>query len=387
MTGLGPLSIDIYLPAFPAIARDLETDAAAVQLTLASYFAGFALMQLFAGALADRFGRRPVLLKGTIVFVLGSVLCAVAPSIEWLIAARFFQAGGGAVAPVVARAVIRDLYSGRDAGRVLGYLASAMAVAPLLAPVVGGYLELWFGWQATFHALTFTGLFLYVWARITYRETLAEPVADALNPKPLLRYSAMLLSNRIFLGYTLCMGFGFSLLFSWISSAPHVLMEQFGVQSQNFGYVFAFAVVGYGVGAYVGARMVSRWGIALAVLWGILLSTAAAVSLALFGLIAEPRLAVTIFCVMFALFGTAMLVPPAMAGAMTPFPGIAGIASALIGVVQMTFAIAANVLSSWVYDGTDRPMVILMLMSALAAGVAFVVMLRTELRPEAPSNM
>ena len=358
MTGLGPLSIDIYLPAFPAIATNLQTDAASVQLTLSSFFAGFATMQLFAGALADRFGRRPVLLWGTIVFVAGSMLCAGALSINWLIVARFLQGAGGAVAPVVARAVIRDLYSGRDAGRMLGYLASAMAIAPLLAPVVGGYLELWFGWPATFHALTATGLFLYAWARLTYRETLAEPVADALNLRPFLRYSASLLSSRVFVGYAVCMGFGFSLLFGWISSAPHVLMEQFGVRSHNFGYAFAFGVIGYGTGAYAGARMVSRWGIALAVLSGILLSILAVVSLALFALLGEPRLVATISCVTLALFGSAMLIPPAMAGAMTPFPEIAGIASALIGVIQMAFAIVANVLSSLAYDGTDRPMLI-----------------------------
>lgn len=386
MTGLGPLSIDIYLPAFPAIARDLASDASEVQLTLTSYFAGFALTQLFAGALADRFGRRPVLLNGTLVFVLGSMLCAGSPSIDWLIAARFLQGSGGAVAPVVARAVVRDLYSGRAAGRVLGYLASAMAVAPLLAPVVGGYLELWFGWQATFHALTFTGLLLYVWARTSYRETLSAPVTDALHLSPLLRYSAMLLSNQAFLGYTLCMGLGFALLFSWISSAPYVLMGQFGISSHNFGYVFGFAVIGYGVGAYAGARLVSRRGVALTVLWGVSLCIVAAVGLTSFAFLAEPRLTTTVLWVMLALFGTAMMVPSAMAGAMTPHPSIAGIASALIGVIQMIFAIMATILSSWAYDGTDGPMVTLILLSALMAGTVFLLMLRPALSLEAPSN-
>lgn len=378
LSALGPLSVDLYLPAFPSIADDLAATPSAVQFTLGAYLAGFAIMQLVAGPLADRFGRKPVLLAGMLLFIAASLLCAVSPSIEWLVASRFLQAVGGAAAPVVTRAIVRDLYAGRDAGRILGYLASAMAIAPLVAPTIGGYLDAWFGWQSTFHFLTAIGLILFFWIWRRYEETLDAPVKDALDALPFIRYCALLLRHKLFLGYTLAVGFSFGLLFSWVSNAPHVIIEFFGVDSRHFGVFFAIGVLGYSAGAYAGGRLVQRLGIPGTVLLGVTLFVSASTPMLLLSLLDASRLALIMPLIAVAMIGTSMAVPQGMAGAMVPFPRIAGIASALIGFTQMLFAITVNILSSLFFDGSDRPMTYLMTICAVFALVAYFVLISPD---------
>ena len=200
LTSLGPLSTDFYLPALPAIARALHTDSAGAQLTLSVYLLGFGAGQLILGPFSDRFGRRPVLLWSMLVFVLASVACALAQSIEALIAARFLQALGACGGPVLGRAVVRDLYGPKDAGRVLSHVATGTALAPLLAPLLGGLLTAHFGWRSSFVALTVYSIVLLVVIARQLQETNRHLDPHAMHPLRMLSNYRTLLADRVYRG-------------------------------------------------------------------------------------------------------------------------------------------------------------------------------------------
>jgi DHA1 family bicyclomycin/chloramphenicol resistance-like MFS transporter len=371
MVAVGPLSTDLYLPALPAIARDLGATPAEAQLTIGLFIAGFAVMQLVCGPLADRYGRRPVLLVGLVVFALASVLCALATSIETLLAARFLQAVGASVGPVLGRAIVRDLYEPHDAGRILGTMASVMALAPLVAPFLGGWLTVAFGWHANFVALVVMAVLLFLTVLWRLDETLRVPQLDALAPGRMLANYVRLIREPHYLGFALCVAFAFGGLFSWISNSSFVVIEHFGVAPERFGVVFAIVVGGFVVGAYAGSRLTGRLGyhrtVQLGVVAGLVLASLTAIC-GWTGFGGLPAMTATI-ALAFLAYG--LVLPQATAGALAPFPMIAGTASALMGFTQMVVGFAVNALSSVWFDGTPRPMVTLNLICAAAACAAF----------------
>lgn len=226
---IGPISTGLYLPSLPGMARDLGTSASAVQLSIRLFIGGFALMQLAYGPLADRFGRRPVLLVGMAVYILATLACALATSITMLLAARFVQALGGCAGPVIGRAIVRDVYGAESAARILSYMASVMVLAPLVGPFIGGWLEVGFGWRASFVALLVyaTGLTLALWHGLD--ETLRQPDPHVLRLGRMAASFASLLRNPAYVGFVLCASLASGGLFSWISNAAFVVIDRFGV--------------------------------------------------------------------------------------------------------------------------------------------------------------
>jgi DHA1 family bicyclomycin/chloramphenicol resistance-like MFS transporter len=260
LTGLGPLSVDMYLASLPSIGRLLHAPTSQVQLTISAYLVGFAVAQVFYGPLSDRHGRRPVLIVALGIYLVATLACALAFSIETLIAARFLQAVGGSGASVLARAVVRDMYEGTRVGRELARMAAIMALAPLVAPLIGGVLETGFGWRSNFVALfVFCAVaWVMVWFLLpeTVRQRSPEPVSVASTLRSYRRF----LGDSgfvIHLGIATCCLCG---LFAWISSAAFVIQDVYGLSPLAFGLAFAVGSSGYMVGTTIAARFVMRWG-------------------------------------------------------------------------------------------------------------------------------
>ena len=245
LTGLGPLSVDMYLASLPSIGRLLDAPTSQVQLTISAYLVGFACAQVFYGPLSDRHGRRPVLIAALGIYLLATLACALAFSIETLIAARFVQALGGSGASVLARAVVRDMYEGTRIGRELARMAAIMALAPLVAPLIGGVLQTAFGWRSNFVLLFLLrrGGLDHGVVPAAGNAAPARAGAGVGRPRPCASYRRFLADTSfvIHLGIATCCLCG---LFAWISSAAFVLQDIYGLSPLAFGLAFAVAVVG-----------------------------------------------------------------------------------------------------------------------------------------------
>ncbi|HHI82926.1 MAG TPA: Bcr/CflA family efflux MFS transporter, partial [Rhizobiales bacterium] len=253
LTAVGPLSTDMYLPSLPAISSALGATAPAVQLTLSAFLAGFAAGQLVHGPLSDHFGRRPVLLTGLAIFVLGSAACAYARDIEILIVSRFFQAIGASAATVLARAIVRDLHGGKDAARLLSFMGALMGIVPLAVPVFGGYLQTAFGWRASFFTTALLALALMLVSITFLPETLDRTSRGKWQARAMIEDFTGLLASPVFIRYLISICLGFAGLFTFISGSSFVLQNYYGLGEVAFGLAFSFCVAGYISGTLAGA--------------------------------------------------------------------------------------------------------------------------------------
>ena len=342
LTALGPVAVDMYLPSFPEIGRLLGASPATVQLTLSLYMVAYAVGQVLYGPLSDRYGRRPVLRFALGVYCVASLACAAAPNIEMLLTARALQALGSSGAIVLARAIVRDLYSGARAGRELSLMGAIMALAPVGAPIIGGVMQASFGWRSHFIVQCAFGLLaaFFVWRKLP--ETLRMR-GEPLSFGAIGRSYGIILRNRAFLAYCAMLSASFAGVFAWISGSSFVLQEVYGLSALSFGLAFAAASGGYLAGTAIAARFVTRVGLdrtigigALALAIG---GIAAVVPLAIGSTSAIPLVAaMALYAV-----GMGLTQPQTIAGALMPFPERAGAASSLVGVSQMTVAAIAGI--------------------------------------------
>jgi MFS transporter, DHA1 family, multidrug resistance protein len=364
LTALGPLSMDMYLPSLPDIARALQAPILDVQLTISSYLFGFAVGQIFYGPISDRIGRKPVLLTALVLYGLASIGCALAQSIHGLIALRFIQALGGAGVIVLARAVVRDIYSGARASREFSLMGAVTAFAPIVAPTIGGLLQTVFGWRATFVLLViFAGVAGSV-ATLLLPETLRQRATEPFSFARMLALYPSVLAHRGFLANLGIMTTTFIGLFAWVSGAPIVMQGAiYGLTPLAFGVIFALGAGGYMLGTFTAARVVMRIGIDRTM--GIGCVTLAAGGLIMAAVVALHLGNVIWFVgsMMIYLTGLGLALPAAMAGALTPFHDRAGTASSLMGFTQQSgAAIAAAAVglylgkSAWPVAGTVASM-------------------------------
>jgi DHA1 family bicyclomycin/chloramphenicol resistance-like MFS transporter len=338
LTALGPLTMDMYLPSLPAIGQALDASTVQVQLTISSYLIGFAVGQIIYGPVSDRIGRRPVILAALVLYAAATIVCAVAQSIHVLIAVRFVQALGGAGCIVLARAAVRDLYSGVRAGRELSLMGSITAFAPIVAPALGGVLQDTFGWHATFYVLV---VFAVVAGAIAARflpETLRQRTSGPFSFASMGALYRSVLSHRGFLANLGILVASFIGLFAWISGAPFVMQGLYGLSPVVFGATYAAGAAGYMIGAYSASRVVMRLGLdrtigigaVIMAFGGLAMAAAVAFKLAHVGWLVGTM---TIY-----LAGMGLVLPQTQAGALTPFPDRAGTASSLLGFAQQSAA-------------------------------------------------
>jgi MFS transporter, DHA1 family, multidrug resistance protein len=342
LTALGPLSMDMYLPSLPEIARTLHAPILDVQLTISSYLFGFAVGQIFYGPVSDRLGRKPVLLTALVLYGLASVGCALAQSVDGLIALRFVQALGGAGVIVLARAVVRDIYSGARASRELSLMGSITAFAPIVAPTIGGILQTAFGWRATFVLLVgFAGIAGAV-ATLLLPETLARPAGEPFSFAKMLALYPSVLKHRGFLANLGILTTTFIGLFAWVSGAPIVMQGvSYGLSPLVFGVTFAMGAAGYMLGTFIAARIVMRLGIDRTMGIGCVILAAGGLIMAAVVALHLANVVWFVGSMMIYLAGLGLALPAAMAGALTPFPDRAGTASSLMGFAQQSGAALA----------------------------------------------
>lgn len=338
MSAIGPLTTDMYLPALPDIVRLLDATTAQGQLTVSAYLIGFAVGQIVYGPASDRHGRKPVLMAAVVIYCAASLLCAYSVSIEMLIGARALQAFGGCGGIVLARAIVRDLYSGARAGRELSLIGSVMALAPMIAPVIGGLIHSAFGWQSTFLTLVFAGLagIVVIWRLLP--ETLSFRATEPVSLSSMLATYRIVARDKTFLAYLGLGSASYAGLFAWISASSFVLQDLYGLKPVGFGIAFALGSCGYLAGTMLAARLVMRVGIDGTIGFGSLALTIggfAMVGAVALGLTSAASLIVPIAIY---LAGLGMVLPQSIAGAMTPFPERAGAASALLGFIQQLVA-------------------------------------------------
>jgi MFS transporter, DHA1 family, multidrug resistance protein len=386
LVAFGPVCTDLYLASLPAMARDLSTTTTMVQMTLSAFVGGFAVMQLVYGPLSDRFGRRPLLLGGIGIYLAASVYCVFAPSIETLIIGRFFQAVGACCGPVLGRAVVRDLFAREQAAKVMSYMASAMALAPLVAPTIGGWFHSLFGWRSNFVLLSLFGILLLtlVWGMLGETNRHKDP--RALDLGRMIENYREILTHRLFLGYVLTMTAAFGGLFSFISASSFVMIDVMGMEPSHFGLAFSFASAGFLVGGIAGARLTHRIGIDGTVFAGTIGCAIAGLALAtlVWSGLARPgglQGIVLIMGAVMAFFAScALILPNATAGAIAPFPRAAGAASSVMGFIQMCGGAVAGWLVGWLYDGSARPLATMMAVMGLAVLLAYLGLARPAAR-------
>jgi DHA1 family bicyclomycin/chloramphenicol resistance-like MFS transporter len=367
LAGAAPFAMDVYLASMPSMTRALAATPSEVQLTLSVYMYGWGVAQLLAGPLSDRFGRRPALLGGLSVFVVASLACALSRNVYALIGARLVQAVSMASIAVVPRAVVRDLYSGDKAAHVLSLMGVVLGIAPIVAPLIGSHVHVWLGWQANFVLVALYGVLLWFFVRRALPETLHKRDVRATRPNVIIANYARLLRTPPFAAYMGVAAFGFSGLFAFLAGSAFVFVSVMGESEQGFGLLFGSVMLGNITGSTIGSRIVRRLGIERMVRGGTLLMLVAGLALgalALLGTRHPLAVVVPMFVYMVAFM---MTMPPATAGALTPFPQIAGSASSLLSFCQFVIASSAAFVVGSTFDGTARPMMLTIAVSALGA--------------------
>jgi DHA1 family bicyclomycin/chloramphenicol resistance-like MFS transporter len=353
---LQPLSTDLYLATLPGMAADFGVTAADVQHTLSLFVIGFGTAQLVSGPMSDRFGRKPVMIGGLTLYLAASIACALAPSLAWLVVARFVQAIGCCTGVVVARAVIRDAYAPAEGAKVLAKASSLLSLAPIAGPILGGYLQVAFGWRAAFVALTLAGLTVWIAALWRMRESNPRINIDALRPGRLVRTYVAVARNPSFWAYALPGTLSYASIFAFISGTPFVLIRVLGVPTHHYGYYFACGVFGYLGGTLLCRRMIARIGLQRSLEIGTMIGLTGGLGFLamVLGGLSNPVMVITAqFIVMIA---HGINFPCAQAGSLTPFPENAGAAAGLFGFISMLGAFFTGIWVGSSHDGTILPL-------------------------------
>lgn len=373
LAALAPFSIDTYLPSFPEIAESLGATSLQVQQTLSAYLLPYAIMALWHGTISDALGRRRVILWTLALFGLSSLACAFVTSIEqlWVLrAAQGVVAGAGAV---VGRAIVRDLYDGIEAQRLISHVAMTFAIAPAIAPVIGGWLHTWFGWRSVFVflALLATLLGLACWRWLP--ETLTPAKRQSLHPGYLLRAYWRVLTSPAFLAASFAVALNFVGFFVYIMSAPVFLMRHLGLSEREFLWLFGPAMAGLVLGSWISSRLAGRASSQTAIAHGYTLMAGAAAANLLINLLLPPGLPWSVVAIFLYTIGMALTMPSLTLASLDLFPAQRGLASSCQACLQsIASAVVAGIVAPLLWDSTLHlalGMIGLLTAGALCAGV------------------
>ena len=375
LTAVGPLSIDLYLPAFPGMAGDLNTTAAGIQLTMTTFLVGLGLGQLFIGPLSDGIGRRKPLLIGTFVCAAASAICAVAPTVEILASARFLQGLGAAAGVVLARAIVSDTARGAAAAKLLGVLTIICVIAPVIAPLAGGAIIAAAGWRAVFWILAVLVLVLFVWGIFGAKETMAPEDRNHGGIKTTLHVAKEVLSNRNYTGYLLTFCFAFAGLFAYISASPFVIQNIMGLSETRFSLIFAMNALCITIVSVIAAAIAGKVSYRRMIAIGLVVAVLAAAGLLIFALNDTPMVPML---VLFAVFQGSLgfIFGNATALALDEAGHHAGTGSAFLGCLQYVLAAAVAPIVGLGGEDTAVPMGIAMVVFAVLAAVSYLTLTR-----------
>ncbi|HEV7964080.1 MAG TPA: multidrug effflux MFS transporter [Actinoplanes sp.] len=334
LIALGPLTIDMYLPSLPTISTDLGATAAAVQLTLTGTLAGLALGQLLVGPVSDAVGRRTPLLFGIAVHILASVFCVLAPNLAVLGTLRVLQGLGAAAAAVIAMAIVRDLFTGLPAAKILSRLMLVMGAAPILAPTLGGITLTWTSWRGVFVVLTLFGIAILTVTALALPETLPAERRRNGGVGGTIRDYGRLFSDRAYIGLILVAGLAMAAMFAYVSGSSFVLQEQYGLSQQQFGFVFGAGAVGLITATQLNVRLLSRWSPSQVLIGSLAGGAASGVVLLVFAATGFGGLPGVLVPLWLVLASAGLALPNAPALALSRHGEAAGTAAALLGAVQ-----------------------------------------------------
>ncbi|RVT86999.1 Bcr/CflA family efflux MFS transporter [Rhodobacteraceae bacterium CCMM004] len=376
LTSVGALSMNVFLPSLPHMAEHFQTDYRVMQLSVALYLAVNAALQIVIGPISDRYGRRPVLLTSVVLFVVASVGCILAPTVEIFLAFRMMQAVIVA-SMVLGRAIVRDMVPQAQAASMIGYVTMGMAVAPMLAPALGGFLDETFGWQASFWFLAIAGA-AALW--LAWRDLGETATTRSASFADQVREYPELLRSRRFWGYCAAAAFGSGAFFAYLGGAPYVGSEVFGLDPTTLGIYFGAPAVGYMFGNYISGRYSVALGINRMILAGTLLTAGGMACATLLTLAGLGGVWVFFGFMTFVGLGNGMVLPNATSGMLSVRPHLAGTASGLGGAIMIGGGAALSALAgTLLVMGTGAlPLLLVMLATSLLSVVAIVYTIRRE---------
>jgi MFS transporter, DHA1 family, multidrug resistance protein len=387
LSAIGPFSIDMYLPGFPVIAASLRTTPEMVSYSLSSYFIGICAGQMLIGPLLDRYGRKRPLYGGLIIYILSSIGSAFAPSIEVLIALRFFQAAGGCVGIVAPRAIIRDVFPVEENAKIFSLLILILGVSPIIAPTAGGYITAHFGWHSIFVILAII-TFLILLAVVFYLPESRQPDPTfSLKPKPILASFQKVITHPQFYTYSLTGATASAGLYAYLAGSPFVFMELYHVSGQHYGWIFALIAAGLIASSQLNNVMLRRYTSSQIIRVTLSLQCIVAVVLVTGTYYSWLGLYGTIACIFFYLCCQGFSFPNSSALSMAPFTKEAGSASALMGSIQMALGAGSSALVGVLSNGTAMPMTGVMVGCSLTAVLILMIGRRAMLYRSKPQDV
>ncbi|OEF23512.1 Bcr/CflA family multidrug efflux MFS transporter [Vibrio rumoiensis] len=367
---LTPFAIDMYLPAMPTIAKDFMVNSGVVQGTLTAYTAGFAIGQLLHGPLSDSYGRRPVLMIGIIFFAITSVVCATTSSIEALLYMRFAQGFAGAAAAVIVQAIVRDMFDKEDFARAMSFITLVITISPLMAPLVGGHLAVWFGWRSIFTALALVSVVVLIAVMFKIPETLSAENKQPLRFRTTMKNYYKLFTNPVAFGLIFCGAFSFAGMFAFITAGSFVYIDIYGVRPDHFGYLFALNVVGMVLMTSFNGRAVRKMGSHWMLRFGLGCQTLAGVALLVSWLCGFGLWAIVPSVILFV--GTISIIGSNSMGLLlSSYPKMAGTASSLAGTLRFGTGAVISAIIAFLPSGYVWPMVMAMFICSVLSVSAY----------------
>ena len=384
LSAVGPFAIDMYLPALPTIAANLEASTGSTQMTLMAFFAAFGICQIIYGPVSDMVGRKPPLYFGLTVFLLGSIGCAAAPNIGWLIAFRALQGIGASAVMVIPRAIIRDLHTGVEATRLMALVMLVFSVSPILAPLFGSALIVPFGWRAVFIAVTFIAALAVFLVATFLPETRPPEERVRVSVVGVVESFGQLLRHGRFIGLTFIGGLGMASFFAFLASSSFIYIDHFGLTPTQYSLAFSVNAIGFIGSSQFAAALGARFGMARVVIAAVSFYALFALVLLATTVAGFDSLALLMGLLFVTFAGLGLVIPSTMVLALEEHGPIAGMASALGGALQMLAGGLVIVVVSLFFDGTARPMVAAIAACAIGALTASMITLgRREFAPQA----
>ncbi len=366
VAAVGPLALNIFTPSLPGMQSVFNVSYGTIQLTITLFLFGTAFAQLLYGPFSDRFGRRPALLAGLCLFLVGSIASAFATTITWLLLARTLQAVGGCAGLVLSRAIVRDMHSGEKSASMIGYITMGMVVVPMVAPLLGGFLDEWFSWRAGFLFVSIAGSLVLFAAAFKLPETNHD-----LRPMPGMRgvlvSYAGLLKSADFRHYAFCAAFSSGSFFAFLSGGPFVAIELMGQPKSVYGACFVAVAIGYMTGNFTTGLTAERIGTDRMITLGACISLTGAAIMCASALSGHISLLSIFGSMALIAFGNGLCLPSAMAGSVSVNPQIAGAASGLAGFLQMTLSACITLFVGYTQSDSALPMIFTILATSLIA--------------------
>ncbi|WP_444935102.1 multidrug effflux MFS transporter [Microbulbifer sp. JTAC008] len=354
LSSVGPMAIDMYLPALPAMTKALDTSTQVASYTLMAYFIAFGVCQIFYGPASDMFGRKPPLYFGLLVFTFASICCALATTIEWLIAFRFLQGVGAASVMSIPRAIIRDSYTGTQATRLLTTAILVLSISPMLAPLIGSLLLISFGWRSIFWGISIATFLSLILAITSLRETLPMNKRIPFKIGALLESYSILLRDPIYIGLTCIGGFGFASVLAFFAAASFLYTNYYGLTPTEFSLAFALNALSFFLSSQFSANFGARLGMVKLVKWGVVGFVISSVTMYLVIEAGFDHLVLLICMLIVCNMFLGLVLPTAFILSMERHGPIAGTASALAGTMQLSIGAVAILITSLVFNGTPE---------------------------------